>query len=173
VLVVPQESIGEATRIAGGNDSVVVAPGGASRQESVANGLELVRSDVVVVHDAARPLATPELVRAVLAPLDGTEGAVAAVPVDETLKLVESGRVSATVDRTGLWRVQTPQAFDAARLRAAHGSAARDGFDATDDAQLIERQGGRVVVVEGSRRNIKITYPEDFELAEALLEPCH
>ncbi|MEA2499396.1 MAG: 2-C-methyl-D-erythritol 4-phosphate cytidylyltransferase [Actinomycetota bacterium] len=146
-----------------------MVPGGESRQESVRNALAWVSSETVVIHDAARPLATPDLVRRVIAALDGWEGAIAAVPVDETLKLVRDATVEKTVDRVGLWHAQTPQAFRTDALRAAHERAGDVGGSVTDDAELIEANGGRVCVVSSSRANLKITYPEDFAVAEALL----
>ncbi len=150
-------------------DELIVVKGGRTRQESVAAALEHVTSSAVVVHDAVRPLLTVELVRRVLAALQDADGAVAAVPVVETLKRADGRRVQETVARAGLWQAQTPQAFKTEALRAAHGRARRDGFAGTDDAQLIEKYGGSVALVEGSRRNIKITYPEDFVLAEAMM----
>jgi 2-C-methyl-D-erythritol 4-phosphate cytidylyltransferase len=150
-----------------GADRVVA--GGDTRSASVRAGLAAVPDDaeVIVVHDAARPLATPELFLAVVDALgsDGVDGAVPVVPVPDTLKRVEDGRVVASLDRTGLVAVQTPQAFRAAALRAAH----RDGAEATDDAGLLEATGRTVRTVEGDPRNLKLTHPEDLVLAESLL----
>ncbi|MDQ3642791.1 MAG: 2-C-methyl-D-erythritol 2,4-cyclodiphosphate synthase, partial [Actinomycetota bacterium] len=110
--------------------------------------------------------ATAEMfVAAVHAVRSGADGAVCAVSIADTVKRVEDGRVTGTLDRTGLWAVQTPQAFDAAVLRAAHEGSP----EATDDAALVERMGGRVVVVPGDVRNIKITRLEDLPVAEAFL----
>lgn len=148
---------------------LILVRGGTTRQESVAAGLEEVTSSAVVVHDAVRPLLTVDLVRRVLEALREADGAVAAVPVVETLKRAVGREVQETVARAGLWQAQTPQAFKTERLRAAHALARRESFVGTDDAQLIERYGGSVALVEGSRRNIKITYPEDFVLAEAMM----
>lgn len=153
---------------------VVVAPGetyagaptvvgGATRSESVRNGLAAVPAEVevIVVHDAARPLATPELFAvAVAAVRAGADAAVCTVAVTDTLRGPRG-----TVDRDGLAAVQTPQAFRAAALRAAHAG----GDSATDDATLVERMGGRVVTVPGDPRNIKITYAHDLAVATALL----
>lgn len=146
-----------------------LAPAGETRAGSVASGLALVASERVVIHDAARPFASPELVRRVVAALEDAAGATAALPVEETLKHVAVGRIVATVERARMWRAQTPQAFRTETLRAAYERAAAEGMAATDDAQLLERLGHRVVVVPGSRTNVKITFPEDFALAEALL----
>jgi len=122
--------------------------------------------DAILVHDAVRPLATPELAARVLAAVaGGADGAVPSVPVVDTLKRVDGSRVTATVDRSELVAVQTPQAFRTEVLRRAHAA----GGDATDDAGLVEAAGGTVVVVEGERDNLKVTWPEDLAVAEALL----
>ncbi len=149
---------------------VVVVAGGATRQQSVANGLQWVESTRVVIHDAARPFATAQAVLKVLDALENADAAVTAVPVDETLKKVDAGVVVGTIERTGLYRVQTPQAFRTPVLKRGHDQARSEGFEATDDAQLIERWGGTVAVVQGSRANIKITFAEDFKMAESMLE---
>jgi 2-C-methyl-D-erythritol 4-phosphate cytidylyltransferase len=170
VLVVPDGEGGEA-EVTGvlelGADRVVT--GGATRAESVRAGLAAVPEDaaVIVVHDAARPLAGPDLFAAVVeVVLSGdADGAVPVVPVSDTLKRVADGTVWSTVDRDGLVAVQTPQAFAATVLRTAHRSAA----DATDDAALVERVGATVRTVTGDPRNLKLTSPEDLDLAEALM----
>jgi len=163
VLVVPADRVGDRPS---GVDRVVA--GGATRSESVRAGLSAVPDDaaVVVVHDGARPLAGVDLFhRVVSAVRDGAAGAVPGVPVSDTLKRVgDDGVVRATVDRAGLVAVQTPQAFAAEKLRSAH----RAGGHATDDAGLVEAAGGRVVVVAGDRRNVKITEPGDLALVEGL-----
>lgn len=166
VLVLPKEQVG---RLALDVSPDVVVAGGATRSASVRAGLTQIPEGVeaVVVHDAARPLAHPGLFKAVLAALiDGADGAVAAVPVADTLKRVgPDGRVVATVDRAGVWAIQTPQAFRLEVLRAAHVGDP----EATDDAGLVEAAGGRVVVVAGDRRNLKVTDPTDLTLLEALV----
>jgi 2-C-methyl-D-erythritol 4-phosphate cytidylyltransferase len=143
--------------------------GGATRSASVRNGLAAVPADagVVLVHDAARPLASAGLFAAVVAAVrSGADGAVPGVPVADTLKRVSGNRVVATVERTGLVAVQTPQAFRAGILRSAHAG----GGDATDDAALVEEAGGTVVVVPGDPANLKVTTATDLELAATLLE---
>jgi len=143
--------------------------GGDSRSASVRAGLARVppEADVVVVHDAARPLAPRALFDAVIAALrSGVDGAVPAIPMSDTMKRVVDGRVVETVQREGVMVVQTPQAFRAEVLRRAHSA----GGDATDDAAFVEGSGGRVVVVPGDPRNIKITGPTDLVIAAALLE---
>ncbi|HMJ79133.1 MAG TPA: 2-C-methyl-D-erythritol 4-phosphate cytidylyltransferase [Iamia sp.] len=139
-----------------GADAVVA--GGASRSDSVRAGLAAVpdTAAVVVVHDAARPAAGPELFRAVVAAVRaGADAAVPGVPVVDSLRWRSGG----AVDRDEVVAVQTPQAFAAAALRAAHAA----GDDASDDATLVERAGGRVVVVEGDPANVKLTHPADAE----------
>ena len=159
----------EARALVGANALVVA--GGATRQASVYAGLQHVASTYVVVHDAARPLASSALVETVVAAAGRADGAVAALPVDETLKRVVEGRVDTTIARSGLWVSQTPQAFATDILRAAHEKARTGGAgDATDDAQLVEELGGTIVIVEGERSNLKLTLPADFAVAEALLK---
>lgn len=147
----------------------MIVSGGATRRQSVYEGLGSIDQPRVVIHDGARPFASSELVRATLEALAEHEGAIAAIPVEETLKRVENGLVAATVDRSRLWRAQTPQSFRTEHLRRAHERAAAEGLDVTDDAALIERYGGKVAVVEGSPENLKLTYAHDFEVAEAML----
>ena len=142
----------------------LVVGGGDTRSSSVRAGLAAVpgHADVIVVHDGARPLAGAELfARVVEAVREGADAAVPAVEVTDTLRHRSSG----SVDRSGLVAVQTPQAFRAAALRRAHA----DEPEATDDASLVEATGGKVVVVEGSPANLKITRPIDLAIAEALL----
>jgi 2-C-methyl-D-erythritol 4-phosphate cytidylyltransferase len=153
---------------------VLFAPGGASRQASVAAGLAALPDsvDVVVVQDGARPLLTPALVTEALEALRAAPSAAGVVvghPAVDTLKLVEDDEVVATPDRSQFWAVQTPQIFRSAALRDAYARAAREGFVGTDDSSLVERAGGRVVLVEGPRDNIKVTVPEDLALVEAVL----
>ncbi len=146
-----------------------VVTGGATRAASVRAGLAAVPSDVdvIVVHDAARPLAAPALFAAVVDALrtGDVAGVVPVVPVSDTLKRVDGDRVVATVDRSDLVAIQTPQAFVADALRAAH----QGGGDATDDAGLLEAAGLAVGTVPGDPRNLKLTRPEDLAVAEALL----
>ena len=166
ILVLPADQVG---RVALDVQPDVVVAGGATRSASVRAGLAQVPEgvQVVVVHDAARPMAQVGLFAAVLQALvDGADGAVAAVPVADTLKRVgPDGAVVETVDRAGLWAVQTPQGFRLEVLRAAHAGDP----EATDDAGLVEAAGGRVVVVPGDRRNLKVTDPADLALLEAFV----
>ena len=148
---------------------VRVAPGGATRSDSVRAGLACVPVDVdvVVVHDAARPLASPQLFARVIAAVrDGADGAVPALPIADTVKRVRDRVVVETVPRGDLVAVQTPQAFRRDALERAHAGDAVD----TDDAALVEANGGTVRIVEGERRNLKLTLPGDLEVARALLD---
>jgi 2-C-methyl-D-erythritol 4-phosphate cytidylyltransferase len=160
VLVMAPE---HAPRIQLGVDAVVA--GGATRSASVRAGLAAVpaEADVIVVHDGARPLAGGALFASVVAAVrDGAAAAVPAVPVVDSLRRRSGG----AVDRTDLVAVQTPQAFAAAALRSAHEGEP----EATDDASLVEAAGGKVVVVDGSPANVKITHPADLVVAEALVQ---
>lgn len=147
----------------------LVVPGGRTRSASVRAGLRAVPEDaaVIVVHDAARPLAPASLFAAVVdAVRAGDAGAVPVLAVSDTLKRVVDGMVGGTLERQGMATVQTPQAFEAATLRAAHAASG----DATDDAALVEAVGGQVRAVPGDPLNVKLTNPGDLLLAEALLE---
>lgn len=168
IVVVPEDDLDSATSALQSVHAEVV-PGGPTRQHSVANALARVATPRVVVHDAVRPFATVEMVHRTVAALDDAAGAVAAVPVDETVKTARGGRVLQTLDRSSLRLVQTPQAFDTEILRATQRAAEAERWHATDDAQLLERYGHEVAFVEGSRRNLKITYEEDWLLAEAMI----
>jgi 2-C-methyl-D-erythritol 4-phosphate cytidylyltransferase len=154
---------------------IVFAPSGATRQDSVRSGLsaaEEAGAEVVLVHDGARPLMRPETALGAVSMLHGHEeaaGVVVGHPSVDTVKLVERGRVVQTPDRAMIWVIQTPQVFRLSSLVAAHDAARADGFVGTDDAALVERTGGTVMVFEGPRDNIKITVPEDHAFAEAIL----
>ncbi len=147
--------------------------GGAVRSESVRRALEASGGgDPVLVHDAARPLLTSELVQATLAAAEreGVDAAIAATPVTDTVKQTDrDGTVTQTLDRAGLWTVQTPQVFRRGALEQALDVAEDVLGQATDDAWLVERMGGRVVVVPASKDNLKVTTTLDLELAELLL----
>ena len=139
-------------------------PGGPTRSESVREALNAApEAEVVVVHDAARPLVTVDLVRRCVDALEGWDGVVAAIPVTDTVKEVEDGAVIRTPDRGRLWAAQTPQVFRADVLRQVSSA------EATDDAALVEATGGRVRVVAGAPENFKVTTPLDMRVAEMLL----
>jgi len=143
--------------------------GGRERSLSVRAALAAAAGDPVVVHDAARPLVSAALVAAVLAALEGADAAIAAAPVTDTVKEARDGTVVRTLDRAGLWAVQTPQAFHRAVLERALGQAEDVLAAATDDASLVEAQGGAVRIVEAPRENLKVTTPLDLQVAGLLL----
>lgn len=149
---------------------VKLVAGGIERQDSVRNGLRVMsaESEMVIVHDAARPFAAPALFAQCLAAAGPDGGAIAAIRVADTLKRAQGDTISATVSRAELWQAQTPQVFARTILIAAHERAAREGWVATDDADLVERCGAAVRIVEGSAANLKITTPADLRMAEAL-----
>ena len=168
VLVLPADVVADSPGIADGVEVDAVVAGGATRAESVRAGLAAVPTgtEIVVVHDAARPLASPELfARVIDAVRNGAAAAVPGLPVTDTVKRVAGDHVEATVPRERLVTVQTPQAFRADVLVAAH----RGAPDASDDAALVEQAGGRVTVVPGDPRNLKITAPFDLVVADALV----
>ena len=146
--------------------------GGASRQDSVRHGIESLTSlnpRLVLIHDGARPLVSPAQIDKVVEALATSDGAILALRVTDTLKREgKTGEIIGTIDRSQLWRAQTPQGFRFAAILAAHRAAAR-GPELTDDAAVAERAGLRVALVEGEERNLKITRPEDFERAAQIL----
>lgn len=170
VLVVPEGWEEPATLLAddlvAGKVAAAVT-GGSTRAASVAAGLAAVpdEADLILVHDAARPFATPELVSRVLEALGHADGAVPGVPLTDTVKRVSGGLVVETPDRSQLVAVQTPQGFRADVLRSAYAQTAEVLATATDCASLVEAAGGKVAVVEGDPANLKVTTPDD--LAEA------
>ena len=175
--ILPVVAAGEEARVAALLEGLPVlppVPGGATRQASVRAGLEALaarapRPEIVLVHDAARPVVPAGTVARLLAALATTPGAIPAQPVADTLKRTgPGGMIAETVSRAGLHRAQTPQAFRFAALLAAH-RAAPPGVEATDDAQLLELAGAPVALVEGSETNVKITVPEDLARVEAAL----
>jgi 2-C-methyl-D-erythritol 4-phosphate cytidylyltransferase len=146
---------------------LTVVSGGPTRQDSVWLAMQAVPDgvEIIVVHDAVRPLITRRLVEEVVGAAAESGAAICALPVAETVKLVRDGLVEKTLDRSGLWSVQTPQAFRADLLREAHEKARRDGVVGTDDAMLVERLGHPVRVVRGLVENVKITTPDDLRRA--------
>jgi len=151
-----------------------VAIGGATRAKSVQAGLATLAQatdDIaVLVHDAARPLVEPRHIASLLQALEAADGALPALPLADTLKRETDG-VLHTTPREGLWRAQTPQAFRLSTLRAGYAAWPADAGEPTDDAAVVERAGGRVVKIDGDPRLMKLTYPEDFEMAERLAAP--
>ena len=163
VALPPGESLEEGGAIA--------VEGGSTRSESVARALERTESEVVVVHDAARPLVTPELIDAIVTELFEREdlaGLIAAAPLTDTIKEAGEGDVvERTLDRARLWAAQTPQAFRAGALRDAYEKG--DLTAATDDAMLVEQAGGKIALHEAPRENFKVTTALDLRIAEHLL----
>jgi 2-C-methyl-D-erythritol 4-phosphate cytidylyltransferase len=145
--------------------------GGAERSHSVLAALRASKGDPVVVHDAARPLVTADIIRATLRALDehGCDAAIAAAPVYDTVKRAVDGVVAETLDRSGLWAVQTPQAFRRQALERALAAGEEALGAATDDASLVEAQGGTVRVVPSPPENLKITTAHDLRIADLLL----
>jgi 2-C-methyl-D-erythritol 4-phosphate cytidylyltransferase len=174
-------TVGERPRIealvqaAGISKYVACAEAGEARSFSTRNGLLLCAEDpetLVLVHDGSRCLVTPDLIKRVVEAASGEsepDGVIPGVPVSDTIKVAREGTVAETLDRTNLRAVQTPQAFRLGLLRRLHDSPEELLRAATDEASLLEREGGRVEVVAGEKTNIKLTSPEDLVFAEAIL----
>ena len=151
-----------------------VTAGGSERQYSVWNGIQAVQGaaddDIILVHDAARPLVSEKTILETIRVAEAKGGAIAAVPAKNTIKLCNAaGEVVETPDRSRLWEVQTPQGFRRDILVKANQQAVAEGFLGTDDASLVERLGRKVHIVESDYRNIKLTTPEDMVIAKAFL----
>ena len=148
-----------------------VVVGGEQRQDSVYNGFNSLEegTDIVVVHDGVRPFTTPQMITATVEAAQQHGAAITAIPVSDTVKQAADGFVKQTVSRDGLWRVQTPQAFQYGLLQQAFKKAKKDSYYGTDEGSLIEYLGERVKIVPGSELNIKITRKEDLVLGESLL----
>jgi 2-C-methyl-D-erythritol 4-phosphate cytidylyltransferase len=173
VCVVPPQYAGDPPPWIFQSDAerLLLSVGGRTRAESVRHGIADLPPEcaIVLVHDAARPLVPMDVVDRVVGAVRAGTSAIAALPVVDTLKRVDAaGIITGTVPRDGLWRAQTPQGFPRDILLRAHRAAMDGGYDATDDAALVERLGEPVVVVRGSERAMKVTEPTDFARAEAL-----
>ena len=158
-------------RAAAGLELPEPTPGGPGRQDSVRLGLESLTPhmpETVLIHDGARPFIGAAVIDRVLDALDGSAGAIAALPVTDTLKRSADGRIAGTIDRAGLWRAQTPQGFRFTEILAAHRNAI--GQELTDDAAVAERAGLAVALVEGAQENIKVTTQDDLVRAQRWLE---
>ena len=147
-----------------------VVVGGEQRQDSVYNGFSSLEegTDIVVVHDGVRPFTTPQMIIATVEAAQQHGAAITAIPVSDTVKQAADGFVKQTVSRDGLWRVQTPQAFQCGLLQQAFKKAKKDSYYGTDEGSLVEYLGERVKIVPGSELNIKITRKEDLVLGESL-----
>jgi 2-C-methyl-D-erythritol 4-phosphate cytidylyltransferase len=179
LVVTAAESVNkvmETARPAAAGKMADAVTGGAERQDSARLGLAALAKygyadNVVLIHDAARPLTGAALVRRVLGAVPTADGVVPVVPLNDTVKRVDaSGVVEATLNREVMRAVQTPQGFILKYILELNERAADEGYYATDDAALVERYGGRVVTVEGDPANIKITSPPDLKIAETILE---
>lgn len=149
----------------------VMVEGGSERQQSVYKGLQQLQSEcIVLIHDGARPFVKQKYLHQLVEKANHYGGAVLAVPVKDTIKMVRNRIVEETIDRSTLWSIQTPQAFQLHLIMNAHKKAEEDGYIGTDDASLLERFGGKVVVVEGDYENFKITTPEDLIFANAIIQ---
>lgn len=148
-----------------------VVVGGEQRQDSVYNGFNSLEEEtgIVVVHDGVRPFTTPQMITATVEAAQQHGAAITAIPVSDTVKQAADGFVKQTVSRDGLWRVQTPQAFQYGLLKQAFKKAKKDSYYGTDEGSLVEYLGERVKIVPGSELNIKITRKEDLILGESLL----
>ena len=154
--------------------SIIFTAGGSSRGQSVKNGLAMLGDNIgyVAVHDAARPLASAELLIKCLEIAIKYGGAVPAKPITDTIKRADcSGKIIGTIDRSALWRVETPQVFTLAGLKAAYSLAERNGMEFTDDAGVMEYAGFPAHIVHNPDNNIKITYSEDIRLIEYIKSP--
>ncbi|BAZ15935.1 4-diphosphocytidyl-2C-methyl-D-erythritol synthase [Calothrix sp. NIES-4071] len=146
--------------------------GGATRQQSVYNGLKALPygAELVLIHDGARCLATPALFDRCAVTVRTCAGLIAAIPVKDTIKVVdESGIINSTPDRKNLWAAQTPQAFDVKLLKQCHELGVKNGWEVTDDAALFEKCDINVKIVEGEETNLKVTTPQDLAIAEFIL----
>ncbi|WP_226670979.1 2-C-methyl-D-erythritol 4-phosphate cytidylyltransferase [Metabacillus litoralis] len=145
--------------------------GGAERQNSVYNGLKSCHNeDYVLVHDGARPFVSHKSIEELIRKVEITGAATLGVPLKDTVKVVDHGIVSQTLDRSNLWGIQTPQAFRLGLILSAHEQAIAEGFLGTDDASLLERVGQPVSIVMGDYTNLKITTPDDLLIAEAIVK---
>lgn len=177
-LVIPEDEIPycreHVVEAYGFQKIVAIVPGGTERQHSVRNGLDAMRSlvsdnDVIIIHDGVRPFVSREMLSESIEIAVCNDGALTAVAAKDTIKIVEDGVVVSTPSRETLWQAQTPQSFRFGIIDQAHRLAYQDNFLGTDDASLVERNGGIIRIAKGSYRNIKITTPEDLVLAEAFL----
>ena len=176
VVVLPEGEQGEFLSLAerdGLRKRARAVAGGETRAESVWRGLRALDADdveIVAVHDGVRPFVTPEEIDRTVREAEQSGAAILAVPATDTIKEAEGGRVLRTLERARLWRAQTPQCFRLELLRRAYESASASGLDATDCSALVERLGAAVSIVEGGAHNIKVTTPQDFALAEVIVQ---
>lgn len=152
-----------------GNGKIAYVYGGDERQHSVYNGLKAAGGQIILVHDGARPFIRQHTISRLVQAAHDNGAAIAAVPVKDTIKRADRNQVVETVDRSGLWQIQTPQAFRLPILMSAHEQAKEQGYVGTDEASLVEKTGQPVMIIESDYDNIKLTTPEDLYFAEAIL----
>ena len=176
ILVIPQDDFNfcqkNILQPAGLSGRIILVAGGERRQDSVFNGLKAVDSgcSIVVIHDGVRPFLQNDQLIACIEGTRESGACIMGVPANETLKQVNAAdHIIQTLERDNVWLAQTPQAFRYDLIRKAHETACVEGYSATDDASLVERLGGTVKIITGSRHNIKITIQEDFETAQNIL----
>ena len=175
ILVVPEDDFDFCRKEilpAGSEKTVRLVPGGEKRQDSVYNGLLAAdeNTDIVVIHDGVRPFIHIEMLELCISGAKEAGACILGIPVQDTVKQVESGYIIKTLERDNLWLAQTPQAFQYEIIRKAHENARLKGYAGTDDAFLVEKMGNRVKIIKGSKNNIKITTREDLKLAEIMLQ---
>lgn len=171
-LVVPKNDLDPAQKKWNYKIVTNIVQGGKERQDSVCNGFKAIDpdTDIVIVHDGVRPFVTPDMIGRSIEAAKQFGAAIVAIPVSDTIKQVDSKEfVTRTVDRNGLWRVQTPQAFQYAILGEAFQKAAEDSYYGTDEGSLLEHAGKKLKIIMGSELNIKITRQEDLILGEGIL----
>ena len=173
ILVVRTEDIDEVLKSihshAERTKPIKIVPGGSTRQESVYNALQIVNSDIVIIHDGARPLVRDKYIRNCIESMDDYYASTIAVKAKDTIKIGnDKNEVIETTDRANTWIVQTPQCFDAEILKFVHEKY--QNINATDDCSLVEREGVIVKLIEGDYTNIKITTKEDMEIAKKLIK---
>jgi 2-C-methyl-D-erythritol 4-phosphate cytidylyltransferase len=176
ILVVPEDYLGYSTQRVidkfGFRKADKIVPGGENRQESVYAGLKAcpAGTTLVAIHDAVRPLISPDKISTSIELCNEKKAVVLAVPPKDTVKRGEDGLIVTTLDRDKLWLIQTPQVFEYELILEAHERAREEGFVGTDDSVLVERLGRKVAIVEGDYSNIKVTTEEDLVLAETLID---
>ena len=171
IVAVDPEWRREAEKVITGFVKVVLVDGGKERQDSIRNGLSRIKDElsIVLIHDAVRPVVSPELIGRLIEAVAEHGAAIPVLPIAETVKRVRAEQVLKTLPRDELYTAQTPQGFDANLLRRAYEHAMKKGVQGTDDASLVEALGERVAAIPGESDNIKVTWPVDFERVEWLL----
>lgn len=172
IIVTGKDDIEECARLAesqGFRKVKRITEGGASRQQSVMNGLLSADGDIVLIHDGARALVTDKEINSSIDGCISCKAAAAGVKCKDTLKSAEGGFISGTIDRETTYLIQTPQTFYLHEIKSMHEKAAKEGFEATDDCMIAEHYGMKIKITEGSYENIKLTTPEDMIIGERIL----